>query len=278
MHDNVARVLTTGAALIAAMCAGVARADTINLNMTIRDFCGQNFSDCPAGYVPNPDFENVIADDRGIVQTTLGADGTPDYAGGTHPTFFGSDSPSPLGTLTTAQYFSQWYHNTPGYNQTTTVSLPLVNMGGGIYQLSSDAFFPIDGLLLGNQGQIHNYSFTGQVHTTFTYQSGQQFAFMGDDDVWVYINDQLVIDLGGVHPVESEAVDLDRLGLTVGQSYAFDFFFAERHTSQSNIMISTSIQLDPNSTVPEPTTFALLSLALGGFGLVRPRKRVYLRG
>ncbi len=98
-------------------------------------------------------------------------------------------------------------------------------------------------------GKRHNYGFTMKIQATFEYVPGQYFEFFGDDDVWVFINNRLVVDIGGQHTQVLGAVDLDTLGLTEGKNYPFHIFYAERHTSQSNFMMRTSIDLKTDASL-----------------------------
>ncbi|MCB1996764.1 MAG: fibro-slime domain-containing protein [Burkholderiaceae bacterium] len=250
--------------LLTALMAGLsvpASAATISLNATVRDFCSSAYT-AVQGCTPHQDFNNNGTGSRpGAVKATLGADGKPVY---NNPTTSGD-------IFSGAANFDQWYRDTPGVNQTIATTLELTETSPGIYQYLSYAYFPIDGLGWGNQGNSHNYHFTMELHTTFTYQTGQVFSFTGDDDVWVFINDQLVIDLGGIHGAASQSVNLDTLNLVAGENYDFDFFFAERHLTGSNLRITTSIAFDDNNNVPEPGTLALAALALVGAAGARRR-------
>lgn len=183
----------------------------------------------------HPDFGGDITNlQKGLVADALGADGTPDLG----PNY-------KKGFIQSADSFRQWYHTVPGVNQAFALELYL-EPNANKYSFESHAFFPIDGKGFGNEGQNHNFSFTFELHTRFYYKGGEAFQFSGDDDLWVFINGKLAIDLGGVHAASTQNINLDtaaqRLGITPNNEYALDFFQAERHATQSNFQIDTTLQ------------------------------------
>jgi fibro-slime domain-containing protein len=199
--------------------------------------CGQLVAVLRDFKADHPDFENGNQDDRGLVRTDLGADGLPVYApAGATPTVSGVES------------FNQWYRDVPGVNMRFQINLDLAETpaGSGNYVYDDSTFFPLDGMgWPGEEVMGHNFHFTTQIHGTFLYRGGEKFTFRGDDDVFVFVNKKLALDLGGVHAVEEQTIDFDakatELGITVGQVYTLDVFHAERHTSASNFHIETSI-------------------------------------
>lgn len=137
---------------------------------------------------------------------------------------------------------------------------------------SSLQFYPIDGLgydaILGDttdktdspyqkdeNGNITatvrpehpNGSYTLRGEAQFVYQDNLYFEFSGDDDVYMYINGVLALDLGGAHGICTKRVNLKDVAtkchLTPGEVATFTFFYMERNSDASNFKIETNMEL-----------------------------------
>lgn len=260
---------------------------TLQLDCVIRDFKPKNWE---GGH---PDFESFGGTTTvGLVADSLSEDGKP-YSSGDlrgfkinsefkdsqgrniNPTMYDPDKGDQAGSLqaggsgngfTSSERFDQWYRSVPGVNLSKTVQLTLNRVEGTdryVFDSASDSvhgthgFFPINGELYGDFRDGRNYHFTTEINTEFTFhrETGQTFKFTGDDDVWVFVDGQLVVDLGGLHPKREQFLDLDRLDwLQDGRTYSLDIFHAERRYSGSNFRVETTLQL---RSIELPPTAAL---------------------
>lgn len=203
---------------------------------------------------------------------------------------FASTTKTP--STTGATGFQQWFTDSPGVNQGTPFDITLTAGASGTFAYDTTFFFPIDGKLFAgtpgdadmgpyksDDGKVRNFHFTYELHTSFRYDPGNVFTFRGDDDVFVYINGKLAVNLGGIHvPMQAKiALDTGRveltvepqwasqvkleprpalgwtdtitggvagnvdLGLVAGKVYDLDFFFAERNCCASNFRIETNL-------------------------------------
>lgn len=208
----------------------------------------------------HPDFEMAFQGDEprlNLVQPELGADGKPvflDSVGCPRDnqrhrecnTGFNPTQP----VITSAESFGQWYRTLDGINFEfeREIELSETAPGSGVYTFGSNAFFPLtltEGFGETPPGRGRNFLFTTEIHTQFTYVAGQVFTFSGDDDLWIFVNGRLALDLGGMHGERAASIDFDaqaaELGITPGAIYPMDVFHAERHTDQSNFYMETNI-------------------------------------
>eukprot|EP00300_Choanocystis_sp_HF-7_P008747 c16083_g1_i1.p1 GENE.c16083_g1_i1~~c16083_g1_i1.p1 ORF type:complete len:467 (+),score=60.35 c16083_g1_i1:82-1482(+) len=222
--------------------------------------------------VDNQDVErDVLGVQCGLVEDILGPDRLPVWRnvakGGPSGRFSGCAS---IGTTAVSSLISQpnfetWFNPIPDFNVKIPFSLVVFEQVGvpGQFSYDSSAFFPITNLGWGQEvsGYSTNFHFAFSIHAEFNYTGKERFDFSGDDDVWVFLNGKLVLDLGGIHGQTPGSVTLssiaDKVGLQIGKRNTFDFFQAERHTSGSNCKFTTTIVPSNKPPRSSPASFSM---------------------
>jgi fibro-slime domain-containing protein len=167
----------------------------------------------------------------------------------------GAAGAASAGSITSAASFGQWFRDVLGVNLSVNYPIVLVNDGAGVYEFLTNAFHPIDGILLGNDGAPHNGNFTYTITAEFTYVqcAGQFVQFAGGGDAWLFVNGNAVMDLGGVLPATTQFVEMDRLGLIDDSVNQVRFFHARRQAAQSGFNLRTNIEFLDHPTVATAT-------------------------
>lgn len=100
-----------------------------------------------------------------------------------------------------------------------------------------------------DDGNNHNCFFGMQYAVKFTltadYVGPLEYYFFGDDDMWVFLDDTLVCDIGGVHSSVGEYVNLwdylQRNGRTESETHTLTFFYTERGASGSTCYMNFTL-------------------------------------
>ena len=90
-----------------------------------------------------------------------------------------------------------------------------------------------------DDSKAHNNMFGMQYALNFTlpadYTGPLEYYFFGDDDMWVFLDDTLVCDIGGVHSSVGQYVNLwDYLEKGSSDTHTLTFFYTERGLSGSS--------------------------------------------
>jgi len=197
---------------------------------------------------------------KGLVKTLLNAQGRPEWTG-TVGCDIGEEAHGPqhwYDTLWRAADRSTSNTRSAGATQVNSFKcLPVtlrLDANDGYYKFSNSNYFPLDIPGTGTATPYapaggNNFHFAMHAKATFEYVRGLEFKFTGDDDVWIFIDKKLALDLGGQHGPVSASLNLDKQGLKEGKSYQFDMFYSERHKIGSSMAIQTTMNLVPTLNV-----------------------------
>jgi len=147
----------------------------------------------------------------------------------------------------------------------------------GFSRMGGMNFFPFDSIrinplfydqLPGIDSIRHNFAFCFVVRGMVQPGPGYLLEAKADDDTWIYVDSQLVVDLGGQHVSVTDTIDFGSLRAPLPPVVPIDIYHCERHTNEAVFSIRTNASLYPAGAIRLPTGGTSSSQArVSGMGL-----------
>ncbi|MBK8804857.1 MAG: fibro-slime domain-containing protein [Fibrobacteres bacterium] len=223
----------------------------------------------------------------GLVEPRLGPDGKPRW---TKRGICGSGIPdTTAGCKDSANSPDKWFGPVTragkSMNASFPISLELSTVMAGALAYNDSLFFPLDSFttlpgtarpnpfndsLLGTDLKKHNFGFCIELHGEANIGVESRFTVTSDDDTWIFVDSQLVVDLGGQHDPITRSVSFNNLRRPAPPVVSLDVFHCDRQRGKSSLFLSMnfpvypvgSIKIQPrvSSLRPGASTKTLLSL------------------
>ena len=215
---------------------------TTEIPIIVRDFVPYTEKDASLQEYKHYDFDHINSAGicKNYVLDTLDKDKKPVLSNTCNLNKIGIKSP---------ESFAQWFRTIKGVNKEIKTSLEfLLGSTDPIkYEFYDPTFFPIDDQGFGNGSDSHNFDFT--IESTFYLLCEENLPITitcrADDDLWVFVNGKILIDLGGCHVEESLSItfNAEDYNAKPGEYLEVKLFKAERYVCDSRLLIRVSQDL-----------------------------------